>query len=277
MQWIIQFIVRYRNLSSLFLTVTLSIAMLSSGTAHRQNIARTLTMTVFFPFQYTVQQVTRIRNIFAENRRLREELTQLRTSASFLSEQAAENERLRNMLAFKDSIAYTLIPARVIARDPSHLYRSLVINAGRNCSIGLYMPVVNSRGVVGKIIQVMPHIALVQILQDPSERISVMTARSRSTGILETEDGRNFLVRHRKHIDVAPGDTIITTGLGGIYPKGLLVGYVTKIDEGNDPLFKKTILKPSVDFEHLEELFIMQLSPEWTAIRGETDSMEINQ
>jgi cell shape-determining protein MreC len=116
MQWIIQFIVRYRNISSLFLTVLLSLLMISSDMARQQRFARALTLSVFFPFQYTFEQLTRIRNIFAENRRLREELTELRTSSSFLAEKAAENDRLRAMLDFRDSIPYTLIPARVIAR-----------------------------------------------------------------------------------------------------------------------------------------------------------------
>jgi len=275
MQWILQFIIRHRNISSLFLTVMLSLWMLSSNPARQQQIGRSLTLTLFFPFQYTFQLVTRIRNIFAENRRLRAELTELRTTASFLAEQAAENGRLREMLALRDSVSYELVAARVIAREPSYLYRSLVINAGGNRDIVPNMPVVTHRGVVGKVIQIMPYISLVQTLQDPSARTSVMTSRSRSVGILETEDGGTFSISHRRHADVAPGDTVVTTGLGGIYPKGLLVGYVTKVEEGSDPLFKKTILRLSVDFDHLEELFVLKLSPQWRALTREIESLEM--
>ncbi|MBD3392971.1 MAG: rod shape-determining protein MreC [Chitinivibrionales bacterium] len=275
MQWIIQFIVHHRNLSSLFLTVMLSLWMLSGSDARQAKIARTLTMTVFFPFQFTVAQVARARNIFAENRRLREELTSLRTSASFLEEQAAENERLRDLLGFRESLDYTLLPARVVAREPSQLYRSLVLNVGKNQGVDLYMPVVSKDGIVGRVVQVMRHISLVQVLQDPSARTSVMTKRTRSVGILETENGRDFFIRHRTHVDVQQGDTIITSGLGGIYPKGLVVGAVTTVREGVDPLFKKTLLEPSVDFDHLEELFVMQISPQWTVLRGELDSVEM--
>ena len=276
MQWLIQFIVHHRNISSLFLTIVVSLWMLASPAPRQATIARMLTMSVFFPIQFTFQQVTRARNIFAENRRLKEELTSLRTSASLLEEKAAENKRLRELLGFSEDLPYTLIPARVVAREPSQLYRSLVINAGSRHGVGLYMPVVTKDGIVGKTVQVMRHISLVQILQDPSARTSVMTKRSRSVGILETENGRDFFIRHRTHVEVGPRDTIITSGLGGIYPKGLLVGFVREIEEGHDPLFKKTHLKPSVDFDHVEELFVMQLAPEWTVRRAELDSVEID-
>jgi rod shape-determining protein MreC len=275
MQWLIQFIVHHRNISSLFLTVVLSLWMLSSPSARQASLARALTMSVFFPLQFTFQQVTRARNIFAENRRLREELTTLRTSASLLEEQASENARLRDLLDFREDLSYTLIPARVIAREPSQLYRSLVINAGSRQGVGMYMPIVTRKGVVGKTVQVMRHICLVQVLHDPSARTSVMTKESRSVGVLETENGRDFFIRHRTHLAVEPGDTIVTSGLGGIYPKGLLVGTVEKIEEGHDPLFKKTFVKPSVDFDHLEEIFVMQISPQWTAFRSELDSLEL--
>jgi rod shape-determining protein MreC len=232
-------------------------------------------MTVFFPFQFVVQQITRTRNIFAENRRLREELTQLRTSTSFLEEQAAENVRLRELLGYRDSLVYALVPSRVIAREPSHLFRSIVIDVGSNSGVELFMPVVTRRGVVGKVIQTMPHICLVQVLSDPSARVSVMTKRSRSVGILETENGRDFFISQRTHEDVDTGDTVITTGLGGIFPKGLLVGTVVKIGGMSEALFKKTFVKPSVDFDHLEEVFVMELSPQWTTVRRELDSLGV--
>ena len=250
--------------------------MLSSGEQRQAQIARGLTISLFFPLQYTVNQITRARNIYAENRRLKEELTKLRAKASLLEEHAAENKRLLQLLNLSEHLSYQLIPARVIAREPSQLYRSMVITAGSTSGAELYMPVVTKDGVVGKIMQLLNHISLVQIIQDPSARTSVMTKASRSVGILETENGRDFFIRHRTHVEVQPGDTIITSGLGGIYPKGLLVGAVTKIEEGSDPLFKKTFLKPSVDFNHIEEVFVMQLSPQWTVLRSELDSIDLD-
>lgn len=277
MHWIIQFIGRHKDVSSLFFTVFLSLWMLSANHTRQQQIARTLTLSVFYPFQFTFQQVTRAHNIFKENKRLREELTKVKTRITVLEEQAAENQRLRSLLGFGQDFSYHLLPARVIAREPSHLYRSMVINAGKKQGIGLYMPVVTKDGVVGKVIQTLPNMSLAQILKDPSARTSVMVKRTRFVGILETENGRNFFIRFRNHVDVQPGDTIITSGLGGIYPKGLSMGQITKITNNHDPLFKKAFLRPSVDFEHLEEVFVIRLSPQWSAFKTELDSIEFEQ
>ena len=275
MYWIIQFIIKHRNISSLLLTILLSLWMLTANTAGQQKITRSLTLTVFYPFQFTIHQATRIKNIFAENKKLKEEITNLSIRYAVLEETAAENKRLRRLLGFEKKISYTLLPARAVVREPSYIYRSIVISTGRKQGVSRYMPVVNKDGVVGKIIQVMPNISLVQLIRDPSERISVMIKKSHEVGILETVDSKNFFIRYRKHAEVEKSDTIVTSGLGGIYPKGLNVGIVSGVKDSDDPLFKKIYMKPCVDFEHIEEVFVMQLDPQWAAFRSELDSINI--
>ena len=275
MYWIIQFIIRHRNISSLVLTVLLSLWMLTANTAGQQRIARLLTLSIFYPFQFTVHQTTRIKNIFAENKKLKEEITNLSIRYAILEEAAAENKRLRNLLGFEKKFPYTLLPARAVVREPSYIYRSIIISAGRKKGAARYMPVVNKDGVVGKIIQAMPNISLVQLIRDPSERISVMIKKNNEVGILETIDSKNFFIQYRKHAEVNKGDTIVTSGLGGIYPKGLNVGVVSEVKEIDDPLFKDVYVVPCVDFEHIEEVFVMQLDPQWAAFRSELDSLAI--
>jgi rod shape-determining protein MreC len=140
----------------------------------------------------------------------------------------------------------------------------------------MYMPVINKFGVIGKVIQVMPSICLVQLIRDPSERVSVMTKRNNDVGILETADSRNFFIKYRKYIYISEGDTIVTSGLGGIYPKGLNVGLVKEVKHVNDPLFKDVIIIPAVNFEHIEEVFVVQLAPKWETFRVELDSLELD-
>lgn len=277
MYWIIHFIIQHRNVFSLIFTVLLSILMLSADTTKQQQIARTLTLTVFYPFQFTVHQTTRIKNIFAENKQLKEDVTKLSARCALLEEAAAENERLRSLLGFDQRFTYTLIPARVVVREPSYRYRSLVISIGRRQGVAQFMPVVNKDGIVGKVIQVLPGISLIQLLRDPAERISVMIKKSHEVGIQETIDGRKFFVEFRKHADMSVGDTVITSGLGGIYPKGITVGTVSAVKDRNDPLFKDVYIEPCVDFDHLEEVFVMQLDPRWSAFRTELDSIEFDQ
>ena len=275
MYWIIQFIIKHRNISSLVLTILLSLWMLTANTAGQQKTARFLTLSIFYPFQFTVHQATRIKNIFAENKKLKEEITNLSIRYAILEEAAAENKRLRNLLGFEKKFPYTLLPARAVVREPSYIYRSIIISAGRIKGAARYMPVVNKDGVVGKIIQAMPNISLVQLIRDPSERISVMIKKNNEVGIFETIDSKNFFIQYRKHAEVNKGDTIVTSGLGGIYPKGLNVGIVSEVKEIDDPLFKDVYVVPCVDFEHIEEVFVMQLDPQWAAFRSELDSLAI--
>jgi rod shape-determining protein MreC len=275
MHWILEFIVKHRNFCSLILTSMLSLWMISGTKQQQAQTAKLLTVSIFYPLQATIGQITTINNIFAENRRLRSEVVQLNTQLAKLQEQAAENERLIGLLNFSKEFSYDMVPVRVIARDPSTLYRSIVVNAGRSEGIQVWMPLVAEKGVVGKVTQVMEHMSLVQLLRDPINRTSVMTRRSRSVGILETENGTDFFIRVRSHEDVNKGDTVITSGLGGVYPRGINVGIVQRISDSNDPLFKKVWLKLTVDFEHIEELFVLKLSPQWSAFHAEFDSLEL--
>lgn len=277
MHWIVQFLVRHRNASSLALTVLVSTWMISRPQDRQLTITRTLVFSVFYPVQLTLNVFTRVTNIFAENQKLRQQLTELNTRLAFLEESARENERLRNLLEFGEHEQYQLIPVRVIGREPSNQYRSVILNAGANRGVGRYMPLVDNHGLAGKTVQVLPHICLVQLLRDPANRTSVLLSRTRVAGILETENGRTFFVRYRSYVDAIAGDTVVTSGLGGVYPKGILVGTVVSFQPDEDPLFKRAIVGASVNFGTLEEAFIIKMSTQWQAFQAEADSIEFDQ
>ena len=109
---------------------------------------------------------------------------------------------------------------------------------------------------------------------DPSNA-PILNRRSRTVSILETENGRSFFFRCRNHEDLQIGDTIVTSGLGGIYPKGLRVGQVDRITDSQNPLFKRVWVELSVDFDRIEDLFVLLLSPQWQSFREELDSLEL--
>jgi rod shape-determining protein MreC len=274
MQWIIRFFVSHRNLSTLTVTVLASVWMLSGDPARQQRIARLLTFSVFYPFQFYFNQSTRIKNVFADDRSVKEENAALAIRAALLSEADKENLRLSEMLGIAGHFPYQLVPARVVVRDPSFISRSAIINVGSEQGILPYMPVMTGRGAAGKIIQVMGRMSLVQLILDPSNRTSVIVQRSREIGILETENGNDFFIMFRAHADVNVGDTVITSGFGGIYPKGLLAGTVAKLTENRDPIFKKAIVTPEVDFDRIEELFVIKLPPQWQSFKEELDSLQ---
>jgi rod shape-determining protein MreC len=276
MQGILHLIIAQRKFVSLLVTTLLSLLLITASPMQQAAALRFLSMTIFFPLQIVLSQSTRVKNIFAENRRLKEEVIRLSASVAQLKEASIENKRLRNLLSIAQEYDYDLLPVRVIARDPAEAYRSVVVSAGKNDSVEMLMPLIGEKGVVGKVVQVMHKICLVQLLRDPSNRTSVLFSRTRTIGILETENGNNFFVRCRSHEPIDIGDTIVTSGLGGIYPRGLTVGIVKNIDQIRDPLFKKVNVDLSMDFDHLEELFIIRISPQWSAFRNELDSIEFN-
>ncbi len=275
MHWIFKFIVAHRRFFSVLLTSLLSLLMLSAPPEKQAATFRFLSITVFYPLQVVLSQSTRIRNIFEENSRLKKEVIRLGAAVAQLQEASVENQRLRSLLNLAENFRYDLLTTRIVAQDPSSSQKSIVVAAGKKDSVAKWMPLVDHHGVVGKVIRVGNGLSLVQLLKDPSNRTSVLFRRTRTTGILETQNGDDFFVRCRIHEPIEPGDTVVTAGLGGIYPRGLMVGTVKSVDKIRDPLFKMVSVTPSVDFDHLEELFIIRLSPQWSAFREELDSLEI--
>lgn len=274
MRWIIEFVIRYRAPVSFLFMSMLCIWMISASRENQAKTARALTFSIFYPLQFTLSQIDQVHNIFAENNRLRKEVVELSAQVAQFKEQTIENDRLRGLLSFSKEFSYQMVPVRVIAHDPSPVYKSIIIDAGKNQGVQMWMPVVGEKGVVGKVVQVMGNLSLVQLLKDPTNRTSVMDRRTRSVSILETENSNDFFFQSRSHEDVKKGDTIVTSGLGGIYPHGLQVGIVTSVEQMHDPLFNKVKLDLSVEFDHLEELFVMRLSPQWSAFHAELDSVK---
>ncbi len=272
MPWVFRFLLRHRTLGSLLLTTTLSLLMVAAGEAQQAHLARMLTMYVFAPIQWTVGLTSLVRNVFAENQQLRARVTELNTRLSLLEESRGEHERLRDLVGLKDELRYDLLPVRVVARNPSQRMRSVVIGAGDTDGLMRYMPVLDGYGVAGRVVQVMPHLSLVQLLTDPLSRTSVMTNRGRVVGILES-DGVNLTVRYRAYDTVSVGDTMVTSGLGGVYPKGLFVGTVAGAVSEDDPLFARARIEAFAETESMEEAFVMRLSARWAAFRGELDSL----
>lgn len=273
MRWIIELVIRYRTAISLLLALVASIAMISSPPHLQAKTARALTISFFYPLQITLDQLLLAKNIYAENRRLKNEVALLSVKVATLGEQASENVRFRSMLDFEQSSPFELIPVRVVAHDPSPFFKSVIVTAGANKGVLPFMPVVGDRGVAGKVVQVMSGLCLVQLLKDPLNRTSIMVRKSRVVSILETENGIDFYARFRTHESVEAGDTLVTSGLGGIYPPGFMVGTVSKILDQQDPLFKTAAIRISLDLDHCEDLFIVRLQPQWAAFKVQLDSL----
>jgi len=206
------------------------------------------------------------------NEELQREVERLTIENIRLKEVEAENKTLRRLLNFVEanpdySYRAAQVVGRVIARDPSGFMRYLIIDVGRKDGITSGMPVVTERGLVGRISDVYHNTSRVLLITDPSSSISAFLQSSRATGMVEgTVDGSVIMRFIPLDAPVSVGDVVLTSGLGGLLPKGMVVGQVIEIEKRDYALFQEARIQPTVDFNHLEFVLVITgfrpLSPE---------------
>ena len=198
-----------------------------------------------------------------ENRRLREQLALQMQESLRVMELEDENRRLRAMAGFRQANAPRLRAARLIGRDPSNWWKTIFIDAGSDDGVRENCAVVTPEGLVGKTISVGNSSACVVLIVDPNCKVASMIQETREPGIVEgsytgagaTAGCRMEFISRDAH--VVPGQTVITSGLGGIFPKGLRVGSIEKVGSGEAGLYKSVSLKPAVHLDRLEEVFVV--------------------
>ena len=201
--------------------------------------------------------VTEIGHLRAENARLNAEAVRLRQENAQLREAAQEAVRLRGLLGFKDQ-PYHTIAARVIGRDPSHWFNTLLVDRGPAAGVRRNDPVVTSNGLVGHVIEASGSWSRVLLILDPRSAAGVLVGPSRDAGVAE---GLGQPILHVKYLsrdaEIHPGDQVVTAGLGEIYPRGLPVGTVVGVSRTEGDLFQEALVRPGGDLNHLEEMLIL--------------------
>ena len=204
-----------------------------------------------------------------ENRNLRAENVRLQTEIRQMDYLRTENDRYREMLAFRDQQAFRLLACRVIERDASNWWNSVLVDRGWNDDPNLAQdqPVVTPRGVVGKTGTVGRSTTRVMLLSDENCKVSVLTESAGARGILLGDTPLNggsplcrmtFVTRESKF---SVGERVLTTGLGGTFPPNLLVGTVTEApsltSEKNSGLYREGKVTPAAELNDLREMFIL--------------------
>ncbi|OQX24085.1 MAG: rod shape-determining protein MreC [Desulfobacteraceae bacterium IS3] len=174
------------------------------------------------------------------------------------------NFRLRSLLNFRRTVDVRVLAAEVISKDPSPWFKSIVIDKGKADGLAKGMPVVVPQGIVGLIADVSYRYSTVLLIVDQNSAVDSLIQRTRARGILKG-DGTACLFKYvlRKH-DIKEGDTVISSGLDGVFPKGLVLGRVMEIIRSNSGIFQEVSVIPSVDFENLEELLVVVNVPRYT-------------
>jgi rod shape-determining protein MreC len=247
--------------------VGIALLMRNGTIEHKQTIVDTLLSTLFFPAQSLISVVTSVKNLDQENHYLKNENARLRLENDLLIQAKSETVRLRKMVGFESPWAYPVSLAQVVGRNPGQYFTTLVINRGYKDSVSKDMPVFTSKGLVGKVSKVFDGHAMVQLLADPNLKVSVISQRTRTVGILESKDGERLMAMMPSHADIQPGDTLVTSGLGGVFPKGIQVGILTGIQSDDIEVVRYCNVRQLQNPALLEELFVIHKEPDWV-VRG---------
>jgi rod shape-determining protein MreC len=199
------------------------------------------------------------KNVRAENARLREEIQRLRVDGLVVGETLEENRRLRQLLTLRDRLPLATMPGEVIARESNGWVRSLTVNRGREDHVGRLTAVISPAGLIGRVVDVRPGASIVQVLTDPASTVGAHVVRTRTPGIVEGEARGalrfKYMARDGNAIEV--GDLIVTSGHGGLFPRGIPVGRVRSIDDRGSALFHFAVLAPLVDFARVDEVLLL--------------------
>ncbi|MBR2210076.1 MAG: rod shape-determining protein MreC [Fibrobacter sp.] len=241
----------------------LGILMRQAPEATQKGIVSTALVSVFYPAQMVISSVDEFRSVVHENEMLKEENARLRQETYYASEALQELARLHALVRFDDKWDYPIVTARVVGHNPGRFLTTIVINRGTSKGIKEDMPVFSMNGLVGKVSKTTLTHSRVQLLVDPNLKLSVLERRTRVVGFLESVDGRTLSAMIPTHAGVKVGDTLITSGLGGIFPKGIPVGTVERIRPADLDVVQLMDVVPFQEFSSLEEVFVMGKEAEW--------------
>ncbi len=200
--------------------------------------------------------------LYDANALLQADVDRLASERNALLEVAEENRRLTALLDFRAALPASSHGARVIGRDPSRWYQSVTIDRGSHDAAVTDMGVAVPRGVVGTVVKVFPSVSVVLLITDRQSAVPAIVQRTREQGIIEgTMAGRLRLKYLPPSSEIREGDVILTSGLTASFPKGLMVGTVTRVDRAEGALYPEVEVVPSAALAALEEVLVYELAP----------------
>lgn len=198
------------------------------------------------------------KNLRIENLRLREEVGRRQVEALQVQETAEENARLRRLLALQEHLPLATLSGEVIGREWGWA-RSVTVNRGTSHRVVRLTPAIAPQGLVGRVVEVRGGSSIIQMINDPASTVGGTVLRTRTNGIVEGEASglTRFKYMAREGEAIQPGDLVVTSGLGGLFPKGIPIGRVGAVMERGSALFHYATLSPVVDFQRIEEVLLL--------------------
>ncbi len=194
-----------------------------------------------------------------ENDELKEQVERLQLEQAALAEDARQGQRLEELLAFKQNYIYSTVPAQVVGGSGTDRSRVLFLDKGSEDGIAVEMPVITPDGIVGKIREVFPHSSQVLVISDPTSAFGALLEETRTRGVVKgNAAGQPQIVNLMPDDRIKPGQKVVTSGGDQIFPRGLPVGEVQRIqtDPENEPMVD-VVLKPAANLSRLEEVLVV--------------------
>ena len=197
-------------------------------------------------------------NVAKENDNFEKALSRAFGENIQLNELKLSNSRLRSLLNFQKTITDRVLSAEVIGKDPSPWFKTVLIDKGKDDGVEKGMAVVIPKGIAGQVTDVSSHYSKVLLIIDHNSAVDALVQGDRARGIIKGGTAGQCLFKYvlRKH-DISIGDTVVSSGLDGVFPKGLAVGYVSDVIRPESGIFQEVTVTPYVDFEKLEEVLVV--------------------
>ena len=225
-------------------------------------------LSVSTSIENSIAFVSEIKMLKDQNETLIVMVEQLEEENRRLQEFKDENVRLKEMLGLKHEFDnFEIIGAQIIAKEPGNWFYIFTINRGTVHGIENQSAVITNKGLVGHVFDVRRNSAKIMAIIDSDSKVSALIARTRDIAVVKgdltlTQEGLCKLSYVSKEADIIEGDAVITSGLGGIYPKGILIGRIREIEKQPYELTQNAIVEPEVDFKRLEKVFVIRKTVE---------------
>ena len=209
-------------------------------------------------FSFNARELARFQDLSTENRILHSQLKQLNAENARMKDLELENQRLRAVLALPEKRGPRTVTAELIAEDSSNWRKTIVINKGRASGIAKGMPVISNQALAGRIIEAASNWSRAALITDATSKVPAKILRSRDQGLVYgAAGGRGDTCLMKYVLDAQPKDKVVSSGLGGIYPEGILIGEVLSVTEQKNRLYKIAQIKLAVDLFRLEEVLVI--------------------
>jgi rod shape-determining protein MreC len=260
----------WTGIACFVLLAVVSLTLLTWKVKNRVPVAvfESVVLSITRPLQQTTTWTTRrlrglwddyvyLVNVQQENHRLREEIKWLRQENHRYLEAYLQYQRLQRLLNFREQTPLDVVAAEVVGRNANSWTEIIYISRGTRDKVVTGLPVVTHEGLVGQVIHAAPTLSQVMLLTDFRSGVDALVQRTRASGIVS---GRGRSTAELKFLpvgaDLQSGDRLISSGMGGVFPKGLIIGEVKDIHRNGGPT-QRVEIQPSVDFSHLEEVLVL--------------------